>query len=81
MSKNGLLEEGIAVAKKPKELLDLDAAPSFFSPQTLARILGVGETRAYELAKTAGFPALRIGRRLLISKKGLLKWLHERGLA
>lgn len=42
-----------------------------------AKILGISQTRMYQLAKSAGFPTISVGRRILISVKGLDRWLEE----
>ena len=39
--------------------------------------LGVGRKKAYELVNSKGFPAFRIGRKVLISRTGLEKWMME----
>jgi hypothetical protein len=45
--------------------------------ETAGAILGIGRTKAYELAKTGDFPVklLHIGRRYLVSVPALLKLL------
>lgn len=45
--------------------------------ETAGAILGIGRTKAYELAKTGHFPVklLHIGRRYLVSVPALLKLL------
>ena len=45
--------------------------------ETAAAILGIGRTKAYELAKTNEFPVrlLRIGRRYLVPVPAILKLL------
>jgi len=43
-----------------------------------AELLGVSLPTAYELAHTEGFPVLRIGRKLLISRVGLELWVDRR---
>lgn len=39
--------------------------------------LGIGRKKAYELVNSKGFPAFRIGRKVLISRDGLEKWMKE----
>lgn len=41
----------------------------------VAEALGISEPKARELAHSDGFPTLRCGRRLLVSKQGLVNWL------
>lgn len=43
----------------------------------LAELLGIGTNQAYELCKTPGFPAIRIGRRYKIPRQGLDEWLRD----
>ncbi|MEW6424719.1 MAG: helix-turn-helix domain-containing protein [Bacillota bacterium] len=62
-----------------KNRLRLDDAPDFFGPQVLARILGICELRAYELARQPGFPSKRIGRKIVVSKTGFLRWAEGQG--
>lgn len=42
-----------------------------------AKVLGISEKVAYDLAKTQGFPTIRIGNRLLVSTQGLARWVEE----
>lgn len=41
-----------------------------------AQVIGVCRAKAYELAHSEGFPTLRCGRKLLVSKQGLEKWIE-----
>lgn len=43
----------------------------------LCNLLQVSRPTAYSLVHTNGFPVIRLGRRLLIPKAGLEKWLEE----
>lgn len=43
--------------------------------QEAADLTGLCTITIYELAKTQGFPAVRVGRRVLISRKGLEDWI------
>lgn len=38
-------------------------------------IFGVGKNRAYELLNSSGFPTIRIGERMYVSKKALDEWI------
>ncbi|MCL2810618.1 MAG: helix-turn-helix domain-containing protein [Clostridia bacterium] len=45
----------------------------------LARYLGVGRNRAYQLIHMEGFPAVKISpRRIVIPLEALERWLEER---
>lgn len=43
----------------------------------MARRLGISKTLGYELARTEGFPAFKVGERTLISVPGLERWLEQ----
>ena len=49
-----------------------------YSVAEAAQILGIGETKMRQLARTDGFPTIRIGKILRISVKGLEAWIEER---
>ena len=44
----------------------------------LQDFLGIGRAQAYELCASEGFPSFRIGRKVLISRRGLDEWMRER---
>ena len=47
------------------------------SASQLAAHLGVSRTTAYLLMKTEGFPSFYIGKRALVTKEALSKWIEE----
>lgn len=50
---------------------------SCISVPEMAKRLGVSRATAYRLAISEGFPAFRVGRRLLVNEKMLEKWVNE----
>lgn len=46
-----------------------DELPLFLNAETVARLLGISVSGSYELMHEKGFPSLRIGSRLIVSKK------------
>lgn len=44
----------------------------------VARLLGVSLSVAYRLARSAGFPVVRIGRRCLVDRESLQEWVKAR---
>lgn len=42
-----------------------------------AKVLGISAPTAYALAKTKGFPTIVVGKRLLVSAKGLERWIEK----
>ncbi len=43
----------------------------------LAVYLGIGKNKAYQLAKSKGFPAIKLGKKILVNKEKLQQWLNE----
>lgn len=43
-----------------------------------AKELQVSKPIMYDLTKTDGFPTVRIGRKVMVSRKGLERWIEER---
>jgi len=41
-----------------------------------AKILGINVTAAYALTRQKDFPGIRVGRRIIVSKPGLQRWLE-----
>lgn len=54
---------------KPKKLT--------LSVTEAAEVMGVSRTTMYQLVKIKGFPTVQIGNRVLVSIKGLEKWVDE----
>ncbi len=51
--------------------------PLMLSVPEMATALGISRAGAYELARSEGFPALRIGNRIVIPKDSLQKWVNQ----
>ena len=43
----------------------------------LAAVMGIGRSKAYELAHQSGFPMVRLGRRVVIPVEALKAWLEK----
>ena len=51
--------------------------PLMLSVPEMAAALGISRAGAYELARSEGFPALRIGNRIVIPKDKLQEWVNK----
>lgn len=51
--------------------------PLMLSVPEMAGALGISRAGAYELARTEGFPALKIGSRIVIPKDRLQEWVNQ----
>lgn len=43
----------------------------------MQKILGISRCTAYELVNQKDFPSFRIGRKILINREGLERWMKE----
>ena len=41
-----------------------------------AKVVGISQSKMYQLVKVEGFPTIMIGTRILVSAKGLEEWLE-----
>ena len=51
--------------------------PLMLSVLDMAAVLGISRAGAYELARTEGFPALKIGTRIVIPKDKFKEWVDQ----
>lgn len=42
-----------------------------------AKVVGVSNAKMYQLVRTEGFPTVHLGGRILVSAKGLERWIEE----
>ena len=54
-----------------------DDLPLFLNAAMVARVLGVAPSSAYELMHEEGFPALRIGNRIVVPKEKFCRWVDR----
>ena len=52
-----------------------DDLPLMLSVAEVAAVLGISRAGAYELARSSGFPALKIGSRIVVPKDKFLAWI------
>lgn len=62
---------------KTSKYTSYDELPLFLNAAALADALGIAPSSSYELMHEEGFPALRIGNRLVVPKDKLLAWVEE----
>ena len=51
--------------------------PLFLNAELLAKVLGVGVSSAYELMHEKEFPSVRIGKRFIVPRDDLKRWMEE----
>lgn len=58
---------------------DYDALPLILDVTDIQHIMGISRTSAYELVHTPGFPTVRSGRLIKVSKRAFFDWLDNSG--
>ena len=54
-----------------------DDLPLTLTVPEVAEVLGISRAGAYELARSADFPSMRIGSRILVPKEKFICWIDE----
>ena len=62
---------------KKETFKSYEELPLMLSVPEMAAALGISRSGAYELARSEGFPALRIGNRIVIPKDKLQEWVDK----
>ena len=57
---------------------NFDQLPLMLNADQLAQVLGISRAGAYQLMHAKGFPVIRIGKRMVIPKENLRKWLDSK---
>ncbi len=81
------IAERLAAKKRKKAIVPIPpeavASPMPSPPrmvmtvEEMGRELGISRATAYELSQHPGFPSFTIGRRVLVSREGLAKWIEK----
>lgn len=59
---------------KYKDYTDL---PLTLTAPEVGEVLGISRAAAYELVRSAGFPHMKIGSRILIPRDKFIRWINE----
>ncbi len=54
-----------------------DELPPNIDVKTLAKVLGICLSNAYDLVHEEGFPSVRIGGRIIVPRKDFISWVEE----
>ena len=54
-----------------------DQLPLMLNAQQIAETLGLSRAGAYELLHSKGFPTLKVGKRLMVSKENFISWINR----
>jgi len=64
------------INKKEAIYKSYDELPLFLNAEMVAKLLGVSPSSAYELMHEKGFPAMRVGNRLIVPKAEFQTWVQ-----
>lgn len=59
------------------ENLQLSNLPDFFTPDILSAVLPVSKSTIYRALRQGTIPCLRVGKRFILSRSHLERWLEE----
>ena len=59
------------------KFVSYDQLPLFLNAKLVAQTLGIGQASAYELMGEKGFPAIRIGSRIVVPKDNFRQWVER----
>lgn len=62
---------------KRSDYTDYDQLPLYLNAEMTAKLLGISLSSAYELMHEEGFPALRIGNRIVVPKEKFCRWVDR----
>ena len=54
-----------------------DELPLMLSVPEVAAVLGISRAGGYELARSEGFPTLKIGSRIVVPKEKFVQWIDS----
>ena len=62
---------------KSNDIVSLDALPEFFPPAMLTTVFPISRSTVYRMLNQGSIPCLRVGRRFILSKSHLARWIKQ----
>ena len=62
---------------KLSEYNSYDDLPLFLNASTVAKVLGIAPSSAYELMHDKDFPVLKVGSRMVVPKEKFIQWVDR----
>ena len=63
---------------KRSQYQSYDELPLFLNARMVADALGISPSSGYELMREEGFPALKIGSRVVVPKEKFIAWVERK---
>ena len=54
-----------------------DDLPLTLTVPEVGEVLGISRAKAYDLARSEGFPSMRIGTRIFVPRDKLIRWIDK----
>ncbi len=62
---------------KEEKFRSYDKLPLTLTVPEVGEVLAISRAKAYDLARSEGFPSMRIGTRILVPRDKLIRWIDE----
>ena len=62
---------------KTSQFKNYNELPLFLNAEIISKVLGISPASSYELMHESGFPVLRIGNRMVVSKEKFIHWVEK----
>ena len=56
---------------------NIEELPLSLNAREVAEVLRISKSKVYDLARTESFPAVRIGKRVVIPRDKLIQWMNN----
>ena len=56
---------------------NIEELPLTLNAREAAEVLRISKSKVYEMARTESFPAIRIGKRVVIPRDKLIQWMNN----
>ena len=60
-----------------REYKSFEELPVALNAVDVAKALGLSRVGAYNLMNSEGFPTLKVGKRLIVSKENFVRWINQ----
>lgn len=58
-----------------KDYKSIEDLPATLNAEIIANYLGISRVSGYNLLNSEGFPTLRIGKRMVVTKEAFMNWI------
>ena len=62
---------------KEEKIRSYDDLPLTLTVPEVGEVLAISRAKAYDLARSEGFPSMRIGTRILVPRDKLIRWIDK----